>query len=87
VVAGGRDLDHSGLFINQHAGTLLLMSLRVYFVGGPADHTEHEYLHYSAPLPSLWWCENETPERGAVYHRIGVSPDATGRWRYEFIDR
>jgi hypothetical protein len=87
MVAGGRDLDHSGLSINQHPGTLLLMSLRVYFVGGPADHTEREYLHYSAPLPSLWWYENETPERGAVYHRIGVSPDATGRWRYEFIDR
>jgi hypothetical protein len=63
------------------------MSLRVRFVGGPADSTERDYPRVDTPLPSLLWFDLDLPERGAVYRRVGEGPDSiSGRWRYEFTE-
>jgi hypothetical protein len=63
------------------------MSLRVLFIGGPADGRRQEYPHISEPLPRLWWRGVVTANGGAVYKLADRHPDrATGRWCYE-IDR
>jgi hypothetical protein len=65
--------------------TIEYMSIRVDFVGGPADGTTRDYPSFSSPLPSLWWQEAGSPDGGAVYRRAVDAPDLhTGAWRYDF---
>jgi hypothetical protein len=64
------------------------MTLRVAFIGGPAEGLERDYPSLDAPLPRLWWSETDQTQHGGVYERVGDTPDpVSGRWQYRFAGR
>jgi hypothetical protein len=64
------------------------MTLRVAFIGGPAEGLERDYPSLDTRLPRLWWSETDETQHGGVYERVGDTPDpVSGRWQYRFAGR
>ena len=65
--------------------TLGRVSVRVRFVGGPADGLVHDYPAFTTALPSLYWSGDAPPWPSAVYRRdTDLEPD-DHVWPYRVV--